>query len=391
MKSLRENEGDGKDRVGLLRENLITYGQSIIPEVFDNACKFWGDSWKNVVESDAYKKDRPKKRGLPEKVVAEVGYLIDSAGRLNLKPHSKPLKWRIKPVDLKDIPEVVLFECCCGSSHYPGIGRSSEYILDRMEIPYIISDKQSCCGGFAYYADDLNLEEVVLIGARNQGLIEDNADVVVSVCASCFSSNSEVQNLLLNGENRSQINDILSTTGTEVNGDLNIAHIEELLCDNLDSLVEQIELNLSGLKVATHHGCHYRNFSSRLDKYEILDKIVNAIGAEVVDYELKDRCCGGGFEKSFVGGIGNVRKINQKKQQNIASNEADLVILDCPGCEMTFDRNCPELSKTQPLNLGYMHINEFLALAMGADPREVVGIQYHSVFPDSLLDKLGIE
>jgi hypothetical protein len=46
---------------------------------------------------------------------------------------------------------------------------------------------------------------------------------------------------------------------------------------------------------------------------------------------------------------------------------------------MTFDRNYPELNKTHPMNLEYLHISQFLAFAMGADTQKIVGMQHHSV------------
>ncbi len=387
MKYLREVNGEngGDGRLGLLRENLLKYEQSIVPEIFDNADEIWGDSWKELRENKRYKEDRPKKREFPERVAKEVDCLVKSAKSLRLGPPKRKISG-----DLKDFDDLILFQSCCGISHYPGIGRSSRYILSKMGFHPKILDEQSCCGGFAYYANDLNFNEVVLVGARNQGLIENNGEIAVSECNSCFSSNLEIKKLLANGDNKRQINDMLSTVNKKVDGDLNITHIKEVLHDNIDLLKGQIEVDLAGLNVATHSGCHYKNFSLRPEKDKILDKVVKATGVNVIDYPLKNRCCGGGFEKSFVGEIDKVRKLNFEKQKSIADVGADLLIVDCPGCLMTFDRNNPELNKTHPINLEYMHISQFLALAMGADAYEIVGIQHHSVPITSGLKKIGI-
>jgi len=388
MKYLREvlEEGGFDRRLGLLRENLLEYGQSIVPEIFDNADKVWGDSWTELRKKRSYGKDMPKKREIPQRVVKEVDYLVKSARNLKLESPK-----RENGGEPKDFDGLILFESCCGASHYPGIGRSSRYILRKMGFHPKILDDQSCCGGFAYYANDLNLNEVVLVGARNQGLIENNGETVVSECNSCFSSNLAIKELLTNGENRRQINDVLSTVNKRVNGGLNVTHIEEVIHHSMDLLKDQIEVDLGGLNVATHSGCHYRNFSARPERNRLLDEVVKATGVNVIDYPLKNRCCGGGFEKSFVGNIGEVRKLNFKKQKSITDVGADLLIVDCPGCQMTFDRNNPELNKAYRARaLECMHISQFLALAMGADVYEIVGIQHHSVPPTSVLEKIGI-
>jgi len=207
-----------------------------------------------------------------------------------------------------------------------------------------------------------------------------------------FSSNMVLKELLTNGENKQQINDVLSTIDKRITGELNVTHIEEVIHDRIYLLKDQIEVDLGGLDVATHSGCHYRNFSVRPEKNRLLDEVVKATGVNLIDYPLKNRCCGGGFEKSFVGDIDKVRKLNFKKQRSIRDVGADLLIVDCPGCQMTFDRNNPELNKAYPMSLGCMHISQFLALAMGADAYEIVGIQHHSVLPTSMraLEKIGI-
>jgi len=385
MREIHKENGKDKKHVGLLREYLLKYGESIVPEVFDGADRIWGDGWKKVIGRKGYQ--RPKRRNNSEKTIKEVNYLVNSAKTLNLKPSKNK---KLENGNLKDIDHVILFESCCGKSLYPGVGESSKYVLDKIGISYETLKEQSCCGGFAYYGNDLNLEEMALIGARNQGLIESRGDVVAAVCPSCFSSNLEIKALLSSKENKKQINDILSGIGKKVDGNLHITHFQLVLYDNIDSIKDSIELDLTGLRVATHSGCHYRNFSSRPEKYRILDEIVKATGAEVVDYPLKNRCCGGGFEKSFVGEIWKVREINFRKQKSILDADVDLVVVNCPGCEMTFDRNSIELSRILPgLNLAYMHISEFLALAMGANPYEVVGIQYHTAY-EPLLEELGM-
>lgn len=384
MKYLREvYTQSGRDRrFGLLRENLLKYGQSIVPEIFDNADKIWGDSWKALKESKRYKEDKPKKREISQEVIREVDYLVKSAKNLRLGPPKRRISGDLR----EDFDDLILFESCCGTSHYPGIGRSSRYILEKMGFHLKTLDEQSCCGGFAYYANDLDLNEAVLVGARNQGLIENIGETIVSECTTCFSSNMRVGELLTNPDNRRQVNDILSCINRKIDGDLNITHIEEVLHDNIHLLKDRLELDLTGLNVATHSGCHYRNFSPKPYRNRVLEEVVKATGANLIDYPLRNRCCGGGFEKSFVGEIEKVRKLNFEKQSSIRDAGADLLITDCPGCLMTFDRNNPELSKTHPLKLEYMHISQFIALAMGADPHETVGIQHHSV-PVTLLPK----
>jgi heterodisulfide reductase subunit B len=293
-----------------------------------------------------------------------------------------------RKLNLRDVHNLVLFESCCGSSHYPGIERSSKYVLDNIGIRYRTYEEQTCCGGFAYYANDIGLNELALINARNQSLISNEAAVISFNCTSCFSTNLITKRLLSEERNRSQINKILAELDREVKSNLYMAHFQQVLYDNIELIKDKLKLDFSGFRVATHSGCHYRHFN-QITEDIALDELVGITGAKVIDYPLKDRCCGGGFEKSFVGEIDKVRKINYDKQYNIADSGADLVVVNCPGCEMTFDRNSGGFDGIKPFDMGYLHVAEFLALAMGADPFEVAGIQYHTSYLP-LVKKFGL-
>ena len=259
--------------------------------------------------------------------------------------------------------------------------------IDKTAIKYTVLEEQSCCGGFAYYANDLLLTDLVLIGARNQSLIESEGNICISICPTCFSAYSTVSQLLSDDRNLRKVNDLLSEINKHQYGQIIGAPIQELLFDNIDAVRDCIKLKFPDVKVSLHSGCHYRHFRKGAEHQTIMDRIIELTGVTIVDYPLRYACCGGGFEKSFTGQIDKVRTINNNKQRSIADAGADIVVLDCPGCEMTFDRNSAELGKIQPLNLGYMNMLELLALAMGADPYRVVGIQYHTA-QNPLFEKL---
>ena len=111
MKYLREvNRENGGDRhLGVLRENLITHGQSIIPEVFNGADQIWGDSWKKVKERKEYQKNEPNKREFSQGVIEEINYLMNSAKELHLEP-PRSRSNGVQKRELKKIDEIILFE-----------------------------------------------------------------------------------------------------------------------------------------------------------------------------------------------------------------------------------------------------------------------------------------
>jgi heterodisulfide reductase subunit B len=386
IKHRREvNQENGSDNhVGFLKENLCQYGQCIVPEVFVGNERFWGSSWLKLQKLPKYKESPPVKRQIPVNALKDVNFLLENSS--NIKLAYTPLLKMSQP-NLRKVDKVTLFESCCGVSLYPGLSRSVKYILGKIGIKYATLEGQSCCGGFGYYANDLSLAELVLIGARNQSLIENEGNICISICSTCFSAYCTVNGILSDEHNLEQVNSLLSGINEHQYGQIVGAHIQELLIDNLDAVQECIKIKFPDVKVAPHSGCHYRYFRKGAEYQTTMDRLIELTGVTIVDYPLRYSCCGGGFEKSYLGQIERVHAINNKKQRSIANAGADIVVLDCPGCEMTFDRNSAELNKIQPLNLGYMNILELLALAMGADPYEVVGVQYHTA-QNPLMKKL---
>jgi heterodisulfide reductase subunit B len=63
----------------------------------------------------------------------------------------------------------------------------------------------------------------------------------------------------------------------------------------------------------------------------------------------------------------------------------------CPNCQLQFDRNQKIIEKSlgTEFNIICLNISQFLALAIGADPYKVVGIQTHTVPVEPILDKIN--
>lgn len=68
-------------------------------------------------------------------------------------------------------------------------------------------------------------------------------------------------------------------------------------------------------------------------------------------------------------------RLNWLVRQDFMNNRLDVMVVDCPGCELVYDQ----------MGVPVLHITELLALAMGADPRETVCTQGHL----TALEKIG--
>ncbi len=73
-------------------------------------------------------------------------------------------------------------------------------------------------------------------------------------------------------------------------------------------------------------------------------------------------------------------------------NDVEILIHMCPNCQMQFDRYQPYIEEKleTEFNISHLNIAQFIALALGADPYNVLGIQTHTVPIEPLLTRLEL-
>jgi len=118
---------------------------------------------------------------------------------------------------------------------------------------------------------------------------------------------------------------------------LKVKHPLEVLIHDigLKKIMEKVKSPLTGLKVACYYGCQLvRPFTDFDDPdYPVtLDNIMEAIGAEPVEFSAKTRCCGG----SLTGTIEEVGlRLNYIKEAK--KKGADVIATICPLCQFNLE------------------------------------------------------
>jgi len=164
-----------------------------------------------------------------------------------------------------------------------------------------------------------------------------------------------------------------------------------VLHENLEKVKENVIKPLENFKVAVHYGCHYLRPSEIIqwdDPFEpkTIDEIVEALGAESIDYDLKIECCGNPVEKSDPDL--SLLMIDNKLKA-IQNSGANCVALVCPACYQQFEFNQRELNKKNESNYNFpvFYLSELVALAFGFKPEEL-GFNFHRVKPKTLFEKI---
>lgn len=310
---------------------------------------------------------------------------------------------------MKKIPdkELLLFKSCLVSVEYPGVESSTTFIFDKLGVEYHRDQRQSCCTGLGHYYDLFDQLSTTVLAARNFHVARESEHSNLTVmCATCYAilkKSAEILNQ--NDEAREKINRMLIDTGMEEmvyqKGDIdphkNIFHAAEILYNKRKEIEDLSKIDFSQFNIATHHACHYCkvHYEDTLGGVRdpmLIDELAASCGVDTIGwYDQKRQTCGAGFRQRFTNNELSLQ-VTAEKLLSLKENNTDILLHMCPNCQMQFDRYQPVIEEKleEKFNMFHLNISQFLALAMGADPYKVVGVQTHTVPLEPLLKRLGV-
>ncbi len=280
---------------------------------------------------------------------------------------------------------------CVIPGRLPFLEASARKTFDRIGVKVGDQAKCSCCPDPTGVAQ-LDHESFLVLGARNLCLFEESNNDVLSLCSGCTETLKTVKFILdKDKEKKKEINSKLKLVGKNYKGDVEIKHFAQVLYENLDKIKEKVKKPLKDLKVAGHPGCHYlrpseiMNWDDPLNP-ETLDKLIEAIGADPIDYSLKNDCCGNPLEKTDKDISLNML---ESKLQSMEEAGVDCIAVVCPACYQQFDFNQREINKKKntDFNFPVFYITEIIAVALGIDTKEL-GLNFHRIKVNDILQKI---
>ena len=216
--------------------------------------------------------------------------------------------------------KVAFFTGCTINYIYTDIGKSVINVLKVNDVEITLPALQHCCGTPVYMSGDVDLAKV--FAKHNIEIFEQaNVDYIVAACGSCAEAfKIEYPELFhddLDMYNRAKK---LATITYEISEFMvDIANFRK---DNLGQVPATITM---------HDPCHMaRGIKVTSQPREILNSIP---GIKLVEMKDPSRCCGAGGSFSLAN-YDLSRKINDRKINDIASTNADIVATSCGSCRM---------------------------------------------------------
>jgi heterodisulfide reductase subunit B len=321
----------------------------------------------------------------------------------------------------KKIPTNQLWhhKSCGQCGNIPGYPVSLLWLQNKLGISYLDETDQTSCTAWNYHGSGIgNIESLAAVFLRNfhqayvsakaLGLDPGHFYPLVH-CGTSFGNYKEVrQYLLLSSKLRESVTKILGKLGRLVDGKLlipeEVVHYSEWLHVMRRDVQNHQVLDCSNIRATIHPACHVYKMVPQDVIYddEVLDGnrvavstgIVQALGANVIDYKTWYDCCGFGFrhiisEREFTRSFAIDRKIKVAVQEA----KSDVMIGHDTGCITTLDKN-QWISKAKGgagYELPVMADCQFAALVCGADPYRIVQTHWHASPIEQLLEKLGVD
>ena len=264
-----------------------------------------------------------------EGTIRHLSFFLAALGKGRHIPQIAPIFLRQSVPEINKPPTgapvtctVGYFTGCMTDFVFPELGRKIIKFLNDNGVEVIVPRGQGCCGAPVFLGAGDFITGRKMADTNVEAF--QNLDCVITDCATCASAMKDYGKFLADTEVRKQ-------KYTEFAA--KIKDITEFLVDvlKLPPSAYKVAPEFKGKTVTFHEPCHLgRYLGVKEQPRQILKSLEDIKYVELPD---ADRCCGmaGTFSVNYYE---LSKRIADKKAASIRSTNADVVVTDCPGCQI---------------------------------------------------------
>jgi heterodisulfide reductase subunit B len=276
------------------------------------------------------------------------------------------------------------FPGCSQESTAEEYNHSLQAVARRLETMDLVEMHDwNCCG--ATPAATVNPMLPHALAARNLAIAEEMGMDMVAPCAACYKNINKASHVLNDDP------DLLARINATLNGHQlgcapKVRHPLDVVVNDVGVDSVPVEKPLRGLKVASYYGCLITRPEGGFDDPEYpqsMDRLMEALGAEAVDWPYKTKCCGGAIYMT-------TEDISFAMSADVLAHAkaagANAVAVGCPFCQLLLDlyQDKLEAIKGTVFHLPIFFFSQLMGLAMGLNRAEL-GLEKLVVPPFELL------
>jgi heterodisulfide reductase subunit B len=247
----------------------------------------------------------------------------------------------------------------------------------------------NCCGATAYMAVDE--VKACVLASRNLAIAERSGNhELMAPCSACYLVLNKTKHYLHESPAVEEVvQRALKSVDLSYGGNVPVRHPLDILVHSvgLDAIKKCVKRPLKGLKVAPYYGCQIVRPYATFDTAEnpmTMDRLLEALGATVVRFPLKTRCCGA----SLTGTLPEPGLLcSHIILKEALKRGADVISTVCPLCQFNLDGYHDKIAKRfGAVEIPTLFFTQLIGLAFGI-PAEKLGL-HRCIIPMKPLPEL---
>lgn len=312
---------------------------------------------------------------------AGIGLRMLKKGKLKPWPHFARTPRKVAPL-IDPVGKVAYFPGCSASSSAKEYDLTVRSTADVLKIDLVEPPGWVCCGSSSAHATDKTQSSVYPL--RTLSTIERmGIDTVTSPCSNCFARLKMAEHK--GAHDTAALEQAETMTDYRYQGTVKVQHFVDTILHHAtpEQITAKVKRPLERLKVACYYGCLITRpaqaTAAKHPEYPMqMDYLMQALGAETVDWSYKTDCCGGSLSVTQTEQSLNM---SQAILTNARDCGADAVITMCPMCHMNLDARQPDMATK--FDMPIFHSTQLTTLAFGLDVKK-------SHFNKNIIDPLPL-
>jgi heterodisulfide reductase subunit B len=281
-------------------------------------------------------------------------------------------------------------------SYYPGCSAHAsgkEYnaslraVCQELQIDLVEMADWNCCGATPAATTRPKLSKA--LAGRNLAIAAETGLDLMTPCSACYKNiRGAALKLEEDAEARAELEGLLDNRS--LSHIPAVRHPVDILWNDMELSSLPVKRPLKGLKVASYYGCLISRPKGGFDDPEeprSMDDLMEAVGAEAVDWSYKTKCCGGAV---FVPRKQISLELTGKILLKAHEAGADVIAVGCPFCHLLLDMYQGNALQQvgADFRIPIMYFSQLMGVALGIDdePLELKGLV---VSPFPVLERIA--
>jgi heterodisulfide reductase subunit B len=286
-------------------------------------------------------------------------------------------------------------------SYYPGCSlhatgiefhMSTKAVAEKLGLNLMEPEGWVCCGTSP--AHNTNYYRSVKLPMQTLAIAQEMGHSYMTMpCAACFSRFRIAMHEVQHDPNLRRR--IAEDIGFEYTGGIKVDNLLTTITDRVgyEAAAKPVVKPLEGLRVACYYGCLLtrppdvtgeENFEYPMN----MDHLVEALGAEAVDWSYKTACCGGSLSLSTPD---IALDLSHQILENAIDVGADMIATACPLCHANLDLWQNQINEEYggQFDIPIVYFTQLMGVAYGLDAK-TLGMDKHFTDAIGLLKETGL-